>query len=252
MTRRRRRRRQRQPEEGKRLRTATISSTSSMVAVATMVTLSLSASCELSYAFSVGSTTGRRGRDIQPQRLEACLHATSTTCDHTGVLPPTAAYASSVSTHAFHTTRHKGGVAWDAPRYGGRSSSSGSSSTGFQRGSSSPIWRPHHDDALLGFQLFSTQESDAVSEWQYSHPAQQHQMVHPLKNAALWMPYSNQSPSTTTPTHVAPAWLPWIPTRTQIESLRVVELKGACAERTLAKVRYYTLTRIESNQDTLA
>eukprot|EP00978_Attheya_sp_CCMP212_P019947 scaffold56662_cov43-Attheya_sp.AAC.3 len=227
-------RRRRQQQERKRLRTATTSSTSSMVAVATMVTLSLSASCEVSCAFSVGPAASSRhvcGWDAMhrhPQRLEACLHATSTMCDHIGVLPPTAAYAS--STNAFHTTRHKGGVAWDTPRYGGRSSSS----IGFQRGSSSLSWRPHHDDALLGFQLFATQESDAVSDWQYNHPAQQHQMMHPLKNAALWMPYLNQSP-TTTPTHVAPAWLPWIPTRTQIESLRVVELKGACAERTLAK-----------------
>jgi hypothetical protein len=100
----------------------------------------------------------------------------------------------------------------------------------------------------LGFQLFSTQESDAVSsEWQYNPQQQQQQLHHPLKNAALWMPYLNQNHPTTTPRTLAPAWLPWIPTRTQIESLRVVELKGACAERNLSKVR-----SLESNQDTVS
>jgi hypothetical protein len=36
-----------------------------------------------------------------------------------------------------------------------------------------------------------------------------------------------------------PAWLPWIPTRAQIEELKVVELKQACDERGLTKVCSY-------------
>ena len=34
-----------------------------------------------------------------------------------------------------------------------------------------------------------------------------------------------------------PAWFPWIPTRSQIETLKVPELRDACNERGLAKVR---------------
>ena len=41
------------------------------------------------------------------------------------------------------------------------------------------------------------------------------------------------APSTTS----VPAWFPWIPTRSQIETLKVPELRDACDERGLAKVR---------------
>jgi hypothetical protein len=36
--------------------------------------------------------------------------------------------------------------------------------------------------------------------------------------------------------HSLPAWFPWIPTKSQIESLKVTELKEACIQRGLAKV----------------
>jgi hypothetical protein len=38
--------------------------------------------------------------------------------------------------------------------------------------------------------------------------------------------------------HSLPAWFPWIPTKSQIESLKVNELKEACMQRGLAKVRF--------------
>lgn len=37
--------------------------------------------------------------------------------------------------------------------------------------------------------------------------------------------------------HSLPAWFPWIPTKSQIESLKVNELREACIQRGLAKVR---------------
>jgi hypothetical protein len=36
-----------------------------------------------------------------------------------------------------------------------------------------------------------------------------------------------------------PAWFPWIPTKSQIQSLKVVELKAACDQRGLVKVRIH-------------
>ena len=34
-----------------------------------------------------------------------------------------------------------------------------------------------------------------------------------------------------------PAWFPWVPTKLQIASLKVIELKAACGQRGLPKVR---------------
>jgi len=47
----------------------------------------------------------------------------------------------------------------------------------------------------------------------------------------------NKSAKTSPPAAV-PAWFPWIPTRSQIETLKVPELRDACGERGLTKVRY--------------
>jgi tetratricopeptide (TPR) repeat protein len=44
------------------------------------------------------------------------------------------------------------------------------------------------------------------------------------------------------PPSTVPAWFPWIPTRSQIETLQVPELRDACGERGLAKVRTVTST----------
>ena len=48
---------------------------------------------------------------------------------------------------------------------------------------------------------------------------------------------SSSSPSSS-PSSTVPAWFPWIPTRSQIETLKVPELRDACGERGLTKVRY--------------
>ena len=39
------------------------------------------------------------------------------------------------------------------------------------------------------------------------------------------------------PSCVVPAWFPWIPTRSQIEMLKMTELRNACVERGLSEVR---------------
>lgn len=44
--------------------------------------------------------------------------------------------------------------------------------------------------------------------------------------------------SSSSPSSTVPAWFPWIPTRSQIETLKVPELRDACGERGLTKVRY--------------
>ena len=44
--------------------------------------------------------------------------------------------------------------------------------------------------------------------------------------------------TSSSPPSTVPAWFPWIPTRSQIETLRVPELRDACGERGLTKVRY--------------
>ena len=44
--------------------------------------------------------------------------------------------------------------------------------------------------------------------------------------------------TSSSPSSTVPAWFPWIPTRSQIETLRVPELRDACGERGLTKVRY--------------
>ena len=58
------------------------------------------------------------------------------------------------------------------------------------------------------------------------------------RNAAASSNNSNNSKSAekSAPSTV-PAWVPWIPTRSQIETLKVPELRDACDERGLAKVR---------------
>ena len=58
------------------------------------------------------------------------------------------------------------------------------------------------------------------------------------RNAATTSSSSNKSKSAekSAPSTV-PAWFPWIPTRSQIETLKVPELRDACDERGLAKVR---------------
>ena len=49
--------------------------------------------------------------------------------------------------------------------------------------------------------------------------------------------------SSSSPSSTVPAWFPWIPTRSQIETLKVPELRDACGERGLTKVRYERYTR---------
>ena len=59
------------------------------------------------------------------------------------------------------------------------------------------------------------------------------------RNAATARSNRNNSKSAEklAPGSTVPAWFPWIPTRSQIETLKVPELRDACDERGLAKVR---------------
>ena len=50
--------------------------------------------------------------------------------------------------------------------------------------------------------------------------------------------------SAASPSSVVPAWFPWIPTRSQIETLKMSELREACVERGLTKVRERQMLRI--------
>lgn len=48
--------------------------------------------------------------------------------------------------------------------------------------------------------------------------------------------------------HSLPAWFPWIPSKSQIESLKVNELKEACIQRGVAKVRLLSFAHISSSK----
>ena len=52
-------------------------------------------------------------------------------------------------------------------------------------------------------------------------------------NHGLWDDETTSSP--TTPTIVLPLWFPWIPTKLQIQELKVTELRQACVQRGLKK-----------------
>jgi hypothetical protein len=52
---------------------------------------------------------------------------------------------------------------------------------------------------------------------------------------------THHSSSTTTNSNHVPMWLPFIPTTKQIESLKLLELRGACVERGLIKVRNHNV-----------
>ena len=57
------------------------------------------------------------------------------------------------------------------------------------------------------------------------------------RNAAASNNGNNSKSAEKSPPSTVPAWFPWIPTRSQIETLKVPELRDACDERGLAKVR---------------
>lgn len=57
------------------------------------------------------------------------------------------------------------------------------------------------------------------------------------RNAASNNNSNNSKAAEKSAPSTVPAWFPWIPTRSQIETLKVPELRDACDERGLAKVR---------------
>ena len=57
------------------------------------------------------------------------------------------------------------------------------------------------------------------------------------RNAAASNNSNNSKSAEKSAPSTVPAWFPWIPTRSQIETLKVPELRDACNERGLAKVR---------------
>ena len=55
---------------------------------------------------------------------------------------------------------------------------------------------------------------------------------------------NNRNTDATKKTNTVPAWFPYIPTRSQIQTLKLVQLKDACTERAIRKVspvKYYTM-----------
>lgn len=62
--------------------------------------------------------------------------------------------------------------------------------------------------------------------------------------------HQNQRNDVKNPSSV-PGWFPYVPTRRQIETLKAIELRDACTERGLRKVRKHTMLEFSLNAHTL-
>ena len=123
---------------------------------------------------------------------------------------------------------------------------------------------PHPQSRVLGFDISNTLTSTTTA-LQATRKKQSNVNVEtwngnddlnnffpsPTTGGLLWnsnqSPYQQQQPQakskskqhydeTTSPANVLPLWFPWIPTKLQIQELKVTELRQACVQRGLKKV----------------
>jgi hypothetical protein len=93
---------------------------------------------------------------------------------------------------------------------------------------------------VLGFDIFTTQASRSsvdLETWNGNNDVASFSFNSGLawnSNAQKDVPLSS---SLRLQQSILPAWFPWIPTKSQIQSLKVRELKEACNQRELVKVR---------------
>jgi len=87
---------------------------------------------------------------------------------------------------------------------------------------------------VLGFDVFSLESSRRSSvdldTWRGAE-ANEEDNIFPAPGLA----WNSNAPNIKFLSNKPPAWFPWVPTKSQIESLKVVELKAACDERGLSK-----------------
>ena len=96
---------------------------------------------------------------------------------------------------------------------------------------------------VLGFDIFAspaTRSNVNIETW--NNINNDLESSSPNNSGLIWnsngqTAATTQSSSVKVLSGILPAWFPWLPTKSQIQSLKVIELKEACNQRSLAKVR---------------
>eukprot|EP00980_Cylindrotheca_fusiformis_P003655 scaffold818_cov136-Cylindrotheca_fusiformis.AAC.21 len=105
-------------------------------------------------------------------------------------------------------------------------------------------------DGVLGFDIFSTPASRSKVDLETWNAGNSDATSNSSNSGLVWNSNAQKDiPTSSSPRlSTLPAWFPWIPTKSQIGSLKVNELKEACGQRGLLKDRLWRWT-MEQQQE---
>jgi hypothetical protein len=96
--------------------------------------------------------------------------------------------------------------------------------------------QPSEDGRVLGFDIFSTPAHQSNVDLDTWKSGASFSMNSGLSWNSKQQKSDNNHNLVLQEKEVLPAWFPWLPTKAQIQSLKVTELKEACRQRSLVKV----------------